>query len=101
MKIIHQNGYTKEELALYRITVYKNLVDSAQALVYAMRKFRKEPRKPENRVSNHYISVLITINICIVKIFNIITNLLLFYKYFRFLLKKFWIIMLNPTRLFS
>ncbi|CAI2174138.1 592_t:CDS:2 [Funneliformis geosporum] len=49
MKIIHQNGYTKDELALYRITVYKNLVDSAQALVYAMKKFRKEPRIPENR----------------------------------------------------
>ncbi|CAG8819740.1 21068_t:CDS:2, partial [Racocetra persica] len=32
MKIIHQNGYSKEELALYRITVYKNLIDSAQAI---------------------------------------------------------------------
>jgi guanine nucleotide-binding protein G(i) subunit alpha len=52
MKIIHQNGYTKEELALYRITVYKNLVDSAQAIIFAMKKFRKEPRRPENRVSN-------------------------------------------------
>jgi len=49
MKIIHQNGYTKDELALYRITVYKNLVDSAQALVFAMQKFRKEPRRSENR----------------------------------------------------
>jgi len=50
MKIIHQNGYTKEELALYRITVYKNLIDSAQAIIFAMKKFRKEPRVPENRV---------------------------------------------------
>ncbi|PKC71165.1 G protein alpha subunit [Rhizophagus irregularis] len=49
MKIIHQNGYTKEELALYRITVYKNLIDSAQAIIFAMKKFRKEPRRPENR----------------------------------------------------
>ncbi|CAJ0757418.1 21237_t:CDS:2 [Entrophospora sp. SA101] len=50
MKIIHQNGYTKEELAHYRITIYKNLIDSAQAIVYAMRKFRLESRKPINRV---------------------------------------------------
>ncbi|RIA95683.1 G protein alpha subunit [Glomus cerebriforme] len=50
MKIIHQNGYTKEELALYRITVYKNLVDSAQAIVYAMKKFRKEPKRSENKI---------------------------------------------------
>nr|CAG8450630.1 15691_t:CDS:2 [Entrophospora candida] len=50
MKIIHQNGYTKEELAHYRITVYKNLMDSAQAIVYAMKKFQLEPRKSINRV---------------------------------------------------
>jgi predicted ATPase len=30
MKIIHQNGYTREELLVYRYTVYKNLVESAQ-----------------------------------------------------------------------
>ncbi|RHZ80365.1 hypothetical protein Glove_137g33 [Diversispora epigaea] len=49
MKIIHQNGYTKDELALYRITVYKNLVDSAQAIIYAMKKLRLEPRRSVNR----------------------------------------------------
>ncbi|KAG9291788.1 hypothetical protein G9A89_012073 [Geosiphon pyriformis] len=48
MKIIHQNGYTKEELALYRITVYKNLIDSAQAIVLALKKFKLEPREPIN-----------------------------------------------------
>jgi guanine nucleotide-binding protein subunit alpha len=35
MKIIHQNGYTVEELALYRLTVYKNLLDCAKALIGA------------------------------------------------------------------
>jgi guanine nucleotide-binding protein G(i) subunit alpha len=50
MKIIHQNGYTKEELAHYRITVYKNLIDSAQAIVYAMKKFQFEPQNPINNV---------------------------------------------------
>lgn len=39
MKIIHQNGYTVDELALYRLTIYKNLVDCAKALVGAIRQF--------------------------------------------------------------
>ncbi|KAI7862849.1 guanine nucleotide binding protein, alpha subunit [Spinellus fusiger] len=38
MKVIHQNGYTKEELYSWRPIVYKNLLDSAQALVTAMHK---------------------------------------------------------------
>lgn len=49
MKIIHQNGYTKDELLLYRLTVIKNLVDSAQAIVLALRKFTLEPESPVNR----------------------------------------------------
>lgn len=48
MKIIHQNGYTNEELLLYRLTVIKNLVDSAQAIVLALRKFTLTPEVPEN-----------------------------------------------------
>ena len=50
MKIIHQNGYTSEELMMYRLTVLKNLLDSAQALVLALRKFTLEPELSENRV---------------------------------------------------
>jgi guanine nucleotide-binding protein subunit alpha len=49
MKIIHQDGYTTEELLQYRLTVVKNLIDSAQAIVLAMRKFRLEPQNIENR----------------------------------------------------
>ncbi len=49
MKIIHQNGYTPDELMMYRLTVIKNLVDSAQAVVLALRKFTMEPEIPENR----------------------------------------------------
>jgi len=37
MKIIHQNGYTVDELAMYRLTIYKNLVDCAKKLVQALR----------------------------------------------------------------
>ena len=43
MKIIHQNGYTVEELALYRLTIYKNLVDCAKALIGAMKQFEVQP----------------------------------------------------------
>ena len=39
MKIIHHNGYTLDELAAYRLAIYKNLLDSARALIKAMRHF--------------------------------------------------------------
>lgn len=39
MKIIHQNGYTKEELMNWRMTVYRNVVQSAQAIVNALNQF--------------------------------------------------------------
>lgn len=55
MKIIHQNGYTKEELLLYRLTVIKNLVDSAQAIVLASRKFNLEPQNIDNRENSDKI----------------------------------------------
>lgn len=49
MKIIHQNGYTEDELTLFRTTVYKNVMDSASSLVMAMRKFKLDPVEPVNR----------------------------------------------------
>ncbi|KAI8640024.1 heterotrimeric G-protein alpha subunit, GPA3-like protein [Parasitella parasitica] len=39
MKIIHQNGYTKDELLNWRVTVYRNLIHSAQAIVKALHQF--------------------------------------------------------------
>jgi guanine nucleotide-binding protein G(i) subunit alpha len=48
MKIIHQNGYTVDELALYRLTIYKNLTDCAKALISAMRQFNIDPKTPAN-----------------------------------------------------
>ncbi|KAL7273046.1 Guanine nucleotide-binding protein alpha-2 subunit [Rhizina undulata] len=49
MKIIHQNGYSVEELAMYRLTIYKNLVDCAKALVTAFQQFNIEPESATNR----------------------------------------------------
>ncbi|KAH7313067.1 G protein alpha subunit [Rhexocercosporidium sp. MPI-PUGE-AT-0058] len=55
MKIIHQNGYTVDELALYRLTIYKNLIDCAKALIGAMRQFGIEPMSPENVEFSDYL----------------------------------------------
>jgi hypothetical protein len=50
MKIIHQNGFTRDELLEYRPTIYKNLVDSAQAIILQLRKLQIDCELPENRV---------------------------------------------------
>lgn len=57
MKIIHQNGYSNEELYPWRITVYKNLIESAQALVYGVSKFGLEFDDPKNVVCAHLLTV--------------------------------------------
>ncbi|KAK4685088.1 hypothetical protein P7C73_g5065, partial [Tremellales sp. Uapishka_1] len=49
MKIIHQNGYSKDELLNFRMIVHKNVIDSAQALVMACRKLGVDPEDPINR----------------------------------------------------
>lgn len=55
MKIIHQNGYTRDELALYRHTIYKNLIDCAKALIGAMRQFEIEVEDPANKEHCAYV----------------------------------------------
>ncbi|PMD47591.1 G protein alpha subunit [Hyaloscypha variabilis F] len=55
MKIIHQKGYTVDELALYRSTIYKNLVDCAKALITAMRQFAIDPTNPVNVEFSEYL----------------------------------------------
>lgn len=49
MKIIHLKGYSPDELASYRPTVYKNLLECAKALCTAMRQFEIEPVLEENK----------------------------------------------------
>jgi guanine nucleotide-binding protein G(i) subunit alpha len=56
MKIIHQNGYTQEERALYRLTIYKNVIDCMKALISAMRQFEIEPEDEAVRESIEFIS---------------------------------------------
>ncbi|KAF9457025.1 heterotrimeric G protein alpha subunit A [Collybia nuda] len=50
MKIIHQDGFSPAELAVYRPIVYKNVLDSAQAVVVYMRKVGLECTDYGNRI---------------------------------------------------
>ncbi|ORY07721.1 guanine nucleotide binding protein, alpha subunit [Basidiobolus meristosporus CBS 931.73] len=58
MKIIHQNGYTSEELSLFKATIFKNLIDSAQNLVLAMNKLQLEPFEPKNK---EYANIILNV----------------------------------------
>ncbi|KAI8872284.1 G protein alpha subunit [Ramicandelaber brevisporus] len=49
MRIIHQQGYTHEELALFRLSIYKNILDSAHDLVVGMVNLNTMPVEPRNR----------------------------------------------------
>ena len=60
MKIIHQNGYTRDELLVFRLVVYENLIESAQAIVKQMRKMGIDPEVPENRVR----TLQVTLRVC-------------------------------------
>lgn len=60
MKIIHQNGFTKDELLTFRSTIYRNTLDSAQAIILQMRKMNVECITPANRVSHLPNSTLST-----------------------------------------
>ena len=60
MKIIHQNGYTQEERTLYRLTIYKNLIDCMKALVGAMQQFEIEP---EDQTVRDYVEYIMEYNV--------------------------------------
>ncbi|KAG8754477.1 Guanine nucleotide-binding protein alpha-2 subunit [Serendipita sp. 396] len=49
MKIIHQNGYSHAELLMFRPTIYRNLLESAESVVLAMRKLDIQPAIEANR----------------------------------------------------
>jgi guanine nucleotide-binding protein G(i) subunit alpha len=49
LEIIHQNGYTVEERAMYRHIIYKNVINCAKALIGAMDEFEIQPKQELNR----------------------------------------------------
>jgi guanine nucleotide-binding protein G(i) subunit alpha len=50
MKIIHQNGYTRDELLSFRPLIWKNLLESARDVILALTRFTLEPITPTNKV---------------------------------------------------
>ena len=50
MKIIHQNGYSREELLAFRPLIWKNLLESGRDVVQALAKFNLQPISPSNKV---------------------------------------------------
>jgi guanine nucleotide-binding protein G(i) subunit alpha len=55
MKIIHKDGFSVEERIAYRVAIYQNLLESAQAIVSAMHKLSIHPAEPQNRVRHRFI----------------------------------------------
>jgi guanine nucleotide-binding protein G(i) subunit alpha len=51
MKIIHQNGYSPEELLAFRPLIWKNLLESARDVINALAKFTLEPITATNRAN--------------------------------------------------
>jgi guanine nucleotide-binding protein G(i) subunit alpha len=51
MKIIHQDGFTPDELLSYRPIIYNNILESAHALITAMEDFAVEPVAEPTRLS--------------------------------------------------
>jgi len=66
MKIIHQNGYSRDELLAFRPLIWKNLLESARDVAQALARFNLEPINPSNKVrcfSNRLGSFILPIRI--------------------------------------
>ena len=50
MKIVHQNGYTPDELAGFKYDIYSNIIDSSRDIVKGMLKTGLNPLDPANKV---------------------------------------------------
>lgn len=61
MKILYQGGYSKEELATWRIPVYRNLMESAQALVSAVYKYEFQFQNELNEVISIFKSISLSL----------------------------------------
>ncbi|KAJ6462507.1 G-protein alpha subunit [Mycena sanguinolenta] len=56
MKIIYQSGFTEDERLAYRKTIHMNVLDSAQALVEAIRKYGMEDLLGDKQVCETILS---------------------------------------------
>lgn len=53
MKIIHQNGYSKDELLTFKLTIFKNIVESIQSIISAVQKFEYAFETSKDQVCLH------------------------------------------------
>lgn len=60
MKIIHQNGFSKEELLTWKLVIYKNIVESIQSIVSAMEAFNYDFETVKDQVRSSSLLHLIT-----------------------------------------
>ncbi|SAM01180.1 hypothetical protein [Absidia glauca] len=60
MRIIHQSGFTSEELFTWRNIVYKNVIESAQTLVSAISRFNYQYEDIKNE---HYAQLITNYNL--------------------------------------
>ncbi|VDB95884.1 unnamed protein product [Peniophora sp. CBMAI 1063] len=51
MKIIHQNGYTPDELLAFRPLIWRNLLECVHTVIESLEKFNLEPIQPQNKAS--------------------------------------------------
>ena len=61
MKIIHKDGFTREELMSYRLTIYRNLLESAKNILLAMRKINVDCINPSNRVRQPHLLLYLSV----------------------------------------
>lgn len=54
MKIIHQNGYSQEELKSWKLTIYKNIIESIQAIISAAEKLEYKFETLDDQVLRVY-----------------------------------------------
>lgn len=55
MKIIHHKGFPESERALYRSTIYKNLLECAKSIVGAYIQFGVEPSSEKAQVYAEFL----------------------------------------------
>lgn len=56
MKIVYQEGYTREELISWKVTVYRNLIQSAQSIVNALNQFEYQLSTEKNQYEAELLS---------------------------------------------
>jgi guanine nucleotide-binding protein subunit alpha len=52
MKIIHQNGYNKDELTSYRPTIFTNTMDSMRSILEFVKQAKMDFETEGNKVSS-------------------------------------------------